>query len=82
LLAGLAGLVGLSRAGSTLFWRVHGEVVGKKLGKRRVIPMLALLLVSPALTLAAEPMLQLCAGVADQLADQTIYIRAVLGGAS
>jgi multicomponent K+:H+ antiporter subunit D len=82
LLGGLAGLMGLSRAGSTLFWRVHGEVVGKTLGKRRVFAMLALLLMSPALTLAAEPLLQLCAGVADQLADQTIYIRAVLGGAS
>ena len=82
LLAGLAGLVGMSRAGSTLFWRVHGEVVDRKLGKRRVIPMLALLLASPALALAAEPLLQLCAGVAGQLADPTIYIRAVLGGAS
>ena len=82
LLAGLAGLVGLSRAGSTLFWRVHGEVVDRKLGKRRVIPMLALLLASPALALAAEPLLQLCAGVAGQLADPTIYIQAVLGGAS
>jgi multicomponent K+:H+ antiporter subunit D len=72
----------MSRAGSTLFWRVHGEVVDRKLGKRRVIPMLALLLASPALALAAEPLLQLCAGVAGQLADPTIYIRAVLGGAS
>ena len=82
LLAGLAGLGGLSRAGSTLFWRVHGDVVSKKLGRRRVIPMLALLLASPLLTVAAEPLLQLCGGVAEQLADQTIYIRAVLGGAS
>jgi multicomponent K+:H+ antiporter subunit D len=44
--------------------------------------MLALLLASPLLTVAAEPLLQLCGGVAEQLADQTIYIRAVLGGAS
>jgi multicomponent K+:H+ antiporter subunit D len=61
---------------------VHGDVVSKKLGRRRVIPMLALLLASPLLTVAAEPLLQLCGGVAEQLADQTIYIRAVLGGAS
>jgi len=80
LLAGLCGLIALSRAGSTLFWRTTGEGRGLRLGHRRLFPVVALLMATPLMAVYAELLLQLTAAVAEQLRNPDLYLSAVLGG--
>ena len=80
LVAGLCGLIALSRAGSTLFWRTTGEGSGLRPARRHLVAVLWLLLLSPLMTVYAEPLLQLTTAVADQLRDPDLYLSAVLGG--
>ena len=69
---GLIALIGLSRAGSTLFWRATGD------GEERSLdgPRLA---TTPALAIWGEPVLEACLAVAGQWAQPGLYIDAVLG---
>ncbi len=80
LIAGLCGLIAMSRAGSTLFWRTTGESAGLRPSRRRLLAVLLLLGLSPAMAIWAEPMLQWTGAVADQLMRPHLYIQAVLGG--
>ena len=80
LVAGLCGLIALSRAGSTLFWRTTGDGSGLRPARRHLVAVLWLLLLSPLMTVYAEPLLQLTTAVADQLRDPDLYLSAVLGG--
>ncbi|MDX1802510.1 MAG: monovalent cation/H+ antiporter subunit D [Alcanivorax sp.] len=83
LLAGLVGVIGLSRAGSSLFWRTLGPGDGVRPGRQRLLALLLLLAMVLALTLWAQPVLQATASVAGQLQQPQHYIQAVLpGGAS
>ncbi|EKF72987.1 multisubunit Na+/H+ antiporter, MnhD subunit [Alcanivorax hongdengensis A-11-3] len=82
LLAGLCGLIGMSRAGSSMFWRTTGPGEGVRPGRQRLLALLVLLAVVPALTLWAEPAMQAAGQVAGQLAQPQLYIQAVLGGQS
>lgn len=82
LVAGLCGVIGMSRAGSSLFWRSLGDGDGLSPRPSQWLGMLWLLMLSPLLALFAEPALQLCEAVALQLREPQLYIQAVLGGAS
>ena len=48
--------------------------------RRHLVAVLWLLLLSPLMTVYAEPLLQLTTAVADQLRDPDLYLSAVLGG--
>jgi len=80
LLAGLCGLIALSRAGSTLFWRTTGEGSGLRPARRHLLAAVGLLMLSPLMAVYAEPLLQLTAAVAEQLRNPDLYLSAVLGG--
>lgn len=76
---GLIALVGLSRAGSTLFWRATGDGATLRLDGPRLAASVALLAAAPALALWGEPVLDACMAVAGQWARPDLYIDAVLG---
>ncbi|MZR63269.1 monovalent cation/H+ antiporter subunit D [Alcanivorax sp. DP30] len=79
LFAGLCGLIAMSRAGSTLFWRTTGESAGLRPSRRRLLAVLWLLVLSPAMAVWGESGLQWADAVADQLKMPTAYMDAVLG---
>jgi multicomponent K+:H+ antiporter subunit D len=81
LVAGLAALVALSRAGSTLFWK-QGMPAGPQRGAAlaTLAPAAALVLASAGLALAAGPLNAWLAEAAAGLADAGGYRAAVLGG--
>ncbi|QFU00635.1 Na(+)/H(+) antiporter subunit D [Halomonas sp. THAF5a] len=79
---GLAALVALSRAGSTLFWRSHdGEAGGEALTRARWLGAGGLLAASPLLVALAGPVSDYTRATADQLADPDVLVRAVLSDA-
>ena len=79
---GLAALVALSRAGSTLFWRSHdGEASGEALSRSRWLGAGGLLAASPLLVALAGPVSDYTRATADQLADPDVLVRAVLSDA-
>ncbi|MED5432023.1 MAG: monovalent cation/H+ antiporter subunit D [Pseudomonadota bacterium] len=80
LVAGLCGVIALSRAGSTLFWRTTGESAGLRPSRRRRFAVLWLLALSPAMALGGVAGLQWAEAVADQLRQPHGYVQAVLGG--
>ena len=84
LLGGFAVLVALSRAGSTLFWRVGlSQLDSAELDKGRLLAATGLLLMGPLLVAFAEPALSYVAATVTQLHDLESY-RMILhaGGAS
>ena len=84
LIGGLATLIALSRAGSTLFWRVGlSQLDSAELDKGRLLAASGLLLMGPLLVVLAEPALSYVAATVTQLHDLESY-RMILhaGGAS
>ena len=79
LIGSLAVLVALSRAGSTLFWRVGlDQLDSSELDRGRLLACIGLLLLSPVLTLLAAPVLDYLGATALQLQDLGPYMS--LGG--
>ena len=79
LVGGLAMLVALSRAGSTVFWRVGlDQLDSSELDRGRLLACIGLFLLSPLLTLLAAPVLDYLSAAALQLQDVNTYL--LLGG--
>lgn len=79
LLSSLMVLIGLSRAGSTLFWRVSGsEAGGDKAQSLQVLAIVMLLLASPLLVAFAGPLTELSVAAAVQLQDVPQTISTIL----
>ncbi|MGM0543709.1 MAG: monovalent cation/H+ antiporter subunit D [Pseudomonadota bacterium] len=75
LLAGLASLIALSRAGSTLFWRSHrGNLSGSPLSRYQWFGMMWLLSASLLLVVFASPVSDYTQATAEQLADPGLVI--------
>ena len=86
LTVGFFTLIGLTRAGSILFWSVRPEVAGGAAGSspKLVAAMVSLLAMSVMLSVWAAPVQRYTAAAAAQLMDRDAYARAVLaetGGA-
>ncbi len=80
LVGSLACVVGLSRAGSSLFWRTEGEAAeGTGLPLRRAVPTVLLLVTTVALTVWAAPVTRYAEATAAQLLHQQETVEAVLG---
>ncbi|HCE40742.1 MAG: monovalent cation/H+ antiporter subunit D [Alcanivorax sp.] len=77
---GLLALVGMSRAGSTLFWRATGDGRARRLDRPRLAATVLLLSAAPALAIWGEPVLEATVAAAAQWAQPGLYIEAVLGG--
>ena len=80
----LLGIIGLGRAGSTLFWKsaAVGEAPPLKLRWQRtadLLPAVALLVLLAALTLLAGPAVRYAEAAAAQLFAPAGYVEAVLG---
>ncbi|HBN90676.1 MAG TPA: monovalent cation/H+ antiporter subunit D, partial [Rheinheimera sp.] len=83
LMCSLLVIVGLSRAGSTLFWRVSGgDASGDKAAPLQVFAVCWLLLASPLLVIFAGPLTELSQQAAAQLYDTDTAARAILGSAA
>jgi multicomponent K+:H+ antiporter subunit D len=84
LVGGLATMIGLSRAGSTLFWRVgQSQLDSAELDYGRLFACASLLLLSPLLVGLAAPLLAYVDATVIQLHDLQLYRQLVLpGGAS
>ena len=79
---GFLTLVGLARAGSILFWNVRSDLPAcgqSGASPRLVVPTLALIGASVAMTVFAAPLQRYTAAAAAQLGDRAAYARAVLG---
>jgi multicomponent K+:H+ antiporter subunit D len=78
---GLLALIGLSRAGSLLFWNVDPSMPSGASGAspRLIAATLSLLAVSVAMAVVAEPLKRYTDAAAAQLGDRAAYARAVLG---
>ncbi|MNE16660.1 Na(+)/H(+) antiporter subunit D [compost metagenome] len=81
---GLATLIALSRAGSTLFWRVGlSQLDSAELDGGRLLACIGLLLLSPLLVGLAAPLLAYVEATAAQLLDLQLYRQILVpGGAS
>ncbi|ASK35710.1 monovalent cation/H+ antiporter subunit D [Alloalcanivorax mobilis] len=79
--AGLVALVGLSRSGSTLFWRATGEADAPRLDYWRLFAAALLLAAAPAMAVWGGPLLAISDATAGQWADPSQYINAVLNTA-
>lgn len=74
LLGGLATLVALSRAGSTLFWRVGlSQLDSAELDTGRLLACIGLLALSPLLVALAAPVLEYVEATVSQLQDLQAY---------
>jgi len=83
LLCSLLVVVGLSRAGSTMFWRVSGtDSGGEKAAPLQIFAVCWLLLASPALVLFAGPFTELAQQAATQLYDTTSIKNTVVDAAA
>jgi len=81
LLAGFLTLIGLARAGSTLFWNVRTDLPSGASGAspRLITATLFLLAASVAMSVFAAPLQRYTQAAALQLADRKAYADAVLG---
>lgn len=76
--AGLIGVVGLSRAGSLLFWRKHNAPShAPELDKTALLITLMLLVSSPLLVLFAQPVIAYSEAAAVQILDVSSYLNAL-----
>ncbi|MEX6503148.1 monovalent cation/H+ antiporter subunit D [Pseudomonas zhanjiangensis] len=81
LLGGLATLIALSRAGSTLFWRVgRSQLDSAELDYGRLFACASLLLLSPVLVGLAAPVLEYVEATVDQLHDLQTYRQLLQAG--
>ncbi|MDN3523436.1 monovalent cation/H+ antiporter subunit D [Halomonas ramblicola] len=78
LLTGLAAMVALSRAGSTLFWRSQGEPSGRPLSPHQWFGVTWLLGAAPLLVVLAGPLADYTDATADQLARPAAVIQALI----
>ena len=89
LTGGLLALIGLARSGSLLFFRSSPQALGQRsIAKNRsgggnlapLLPIIGLLALTLALTIAAGPLHALASAAAEQLLQPYHYVHAVLGG--
>ena len=74
LISGLAAIIALSRAGTTLIWRTKGHPPTiLPHGPGRIAATIALLAMSPALVIFAHPVLEFLGATAAQLLDVASY---------
>jgi len=78
LLSGLAAIIALSRAGSTLFWRSTGEADGQRLAHRQWFGVAWLMAAAPLLVVLAGPLVNYTDATAAQLASPESLTRALL----
>lgn len=79
LLSSLLVIIGLSRAGSTLFWRISGsDTAGEKAAPLQIFAVCWLLLASPLLVIFAGPFTELSQQAAEQLYDTRSAINTIL----
>ncbi|KAA0873945.1 monovalent cation/H+ antiporter subunit D [Nitrincola tapanii] len=80
LIASLFGIIALSRAGTTLFWRVSGQCNGEgdKAASIQILAIVLLLACSPLLTLFAGPITDYARQAADVLHDPALSVDALL----
>ncbi len=79
LLSGLAALVALSRAGTSLFWRCHGDPLpGEPIAGIKLAAVYLLLAASPLLVIFGGPMIEYSQAAADQLHDRSQSVYALL----
>ncbi|MDY0248888.1 MAG: monovalent cation/H+ antiporter subunit D [Pseudomonas sp.] len=78
LISGLIGVIGLSRAGSLLFWRHHTTPSGATSLDRTAFTIAALLLLSsPLLAVFAQPVISYTQATAAQVLDVSSYLQAM-----
>ena len=78
LVSGLIGVIGLSRAGSLIFWRHHNTANDAlPLDKVAFAVTVALLLSSPLLVIFAQPVISFTQAAAAQILDVPSYINAM-----
>lgn len=83
LLTSLLTIIALSRAGSSLLWKVdNGSSKGEKTSVIVTVPVIVLLMCSPLLVLLGEPLSTFSAATAQQLNQPRGYIESVLPNAS
>lgn len=76
--AGLIGVIGLSRAGSLLFWRNNNtQSDAAPLDKKAFVIAMLLLLSSPLLVVFAQPVISYTDAVAAQVLDMPSYLQAM-----
>ncbi|OZG73043.1 monovalent cation/H+ antiporter subunit D [Hahella sp. CCB-MM4] len=79
LLSGLAALIALSRAGTSLFWRCHGDPLpGEPIAGIKLAAVYLLLAASPLLVIFGGPMVEYSQAAADQLHDRSQSVYALL----
>ena len=81
LASGLVGALVLARAASLLFWEPREAPPAGAVTAGWGVPLAALVLASPVLTLAASPVSRWSRDTAEQLHAREIYVSAVLGTA-
>ncbi|MDY7218826.1 monovalent cation/H+ antiporter subunit D [Denitrificimonas sp. JX-1] len=78
LISGLVGVVGLSRAGSMIFWRSNNTLSGAApLDKTAYFFTVLLLLTSPLLVVFAQPVIAFTEATAQQIMDVPSYLNAM-----
>ncbi|MGO2132695.1 MAG: monovalent cation/H+ antiporter subunit D [Halomonas sp.] len=79
LLSGLAGIIALSRAGSTFFWRSQdGDDSGERLPRLQWASIVLLLVFSPLLVVLAGPVSEYTQATAAQLANPGAFVDALM----
>ena len=78
LVSGLIGVIGLSRAGSLIFWRHHNTVsAAVPLDKAALVITIGLLMSSPLLVIFAQPVINFTQAAAAQILDVPSYLNAM-----